>query len=263
MANPSGAGLTRSQYLAKLRGARGLYGAGSPQVQSIRSSYYGPKISTPKNTAGAPAPPSYPPPTGLPFSATYDATVNATNRNLANNETDFAAQESSLNRDYFDPNNPYNQANLLKESYQRQSRAAATQLASGQLYSGAFQNAQDATLQDYQRGENALHTDYADQVAELIRKRQRSRDEATSSVELAGANRLDNALANPAEDPGAPAPAAPAPKPAAAPKPSQPGGPPPGKNYVWDPSRYQWAYSGPSPGSGYRFDPIKRKWVRK
>lgn len=39
------------------------------------------------------------------------------------------------------------------------------------------------------------------------------------------------------------------------------GGPPPGGNYVWDPSRFQWVNAGPPPGPNWEFDPIARRWV--
>lgn len=62
-----------------------------------------------------------------------------------------------------DPNNPYSRAALLQESYKR-ARTGNTNsyAASGHLYSGALQNAQDESTRQYNIGFDRLQKDYGD-----------------------------------------------------------------------------------------------------
>lgn len=84
--HPSAQGLSKEQYLRKLRGARGIWGAGSTQVQSLRDSFHSPfKPFTPFKAPGAS---SIPP--GM-YDVSLDAQKSASERGLR-----YAEQDASL-----------------------------------------------------------------------------------------------------------------------------------------------------------------------
>lgn len=177
----------------------------------------------------------------MPWDARYESTRNSVNRNLANADTGYAESEAGINREFFDPTNPYNRAKLLQESYQRSARSANVGMAArGQLYSGSFQNAQDASLQNYQRGQHDLQGDYNNAVQDLIRRRQQARDEGSDTLASAENDRLDAAYANRPEDPGAPAPVKAGPRLGPKGKKVPGSGPPPGPNYRWNYDAHRW-----------------------
>ena len=246
---PSGQGLSRKDYLRKLRGGRGLYGAGSAEVKNIRSTYYGsaPKPATP---ASPPSGSSAPPLPGSaeaagPWNLRYEGTVGQINTSLLNTETDINAAEARTRRDFgFDDlTNPYSRARLLEDTYQQNKRSSAISMGR-HLYSGSFQNAQDATLQNFQQGQHQLRTEYDDTISDLIRRRVAAKNEAAAGIGSAEAQRLEDALNQEPSDPGAPAPAKAPAKADLGPK---------GKKYK---------NSGPPPGSNWRWNNPAQKWVK-
>jgi hypothetical protein len=62
-----------------------------------------------------------------------------------------------------DPSNPYSKAALLQKNFQEHTLGNTTSYAGqGQLYSGALQNAQNATTSGYLADSNSLHNQYSD-----------------------------------------------------------------------------------------------------
>ena len=79
-----------------------------------------------------------------------------------------------------DTTNPFSRAALLKKSYTQTSRGDANRMAAaGQLYSGAYQNAQNADTSNYQQGQNALLTDFAARFGGLYGQWQSAQANAT------------------------------------------------------------------------------------
>lgn len=67
-----------------------------------------------------------------------------------------------------DPSNPFGQAQLLRDSYQKQTKANTGQLASqGQLYSGYLQSKQNRALEGFNRSDNQLRQSFDAQNAQI------------------------------------------------------------------------------------------------
>jgi hypothetical protein len=136
-----------------------------------------------KNTPAPVVPPSTPeapqpmfdPSAPLPVDATYDSEMGALGmtrdqglaaatgertRGLAEygfTESAFDPATQTMGALAFDPNNPFSKASLLKKSYDTSRRSTGQSMgAGGQLYSGAYQNAQDLVNRDQLGGEDSL-----------------------------------------------------------------------------------------------------------
>lgn len=108
-------------------------------------------------------------PAPLPVDAAYDQQVAGLQkqRDAAAGALTAQRQQALLNYGFtedpssgalaFDPTNPYSQAALMQQHYNQARKAAGNQLAAqGQLYSGAYVNAQDAVSRDQGQASDSL-----------------------------------------------------------------------------------------------------------
>jgi hypothetical protein len=100
-----------------------------------------------------------------------------------------------------DTSNPFSRAALLKQAYTQSSRGDSNRLAAqGQLYSGAFQNAQNTDTSNFQQGQNSLLSGFGSDISGLLQS-------YLSANQTAGQQRLDaqgNAIAAAAQTPATP-----------------------------------------------------------
>jgi hypothetical protein len=101
-----------------------------------------------------------------------------------------------------DPNNPFSQASLLKKSYDTSRRSTGQTMASGgQMYSGAFQNAQDLVNRNELQGNDQLQKS----VAAFLAKNTQAGKEAGTNYEIAAGqaygDRVGRFQSNPLYDP--------------------------------------------------------------
>lgn len=80
-----------------------------------------------------------------------------------------------------DPSNPNSRAALLQKSYENNQRGNTTSLAArGQLYSGALQNAQDASLSNFNAQSAANQREFSNAIAGYFNTLQNARTAALS-----------------------------------------------------------------------------------
>lgn len=108
--------------------------------------------------------------------------------------------------------NPFNQMAMLRQNFEKSKRGVKNRYAAqGQLYSGALQNAEDDTVEDYQRGYGRLSSGYADLIQGLISGRNNAYTSANEYLATAGGEELGRRAAAPAPAAAAAAPASAAP----------------------------------------------------
>jgi hypothetical protein len=96
--------------------------------------------------------------------------TSAANRNVGLANAQATYDTNAINRDFgytangqIDPNNPYSRAALLEQSYkQGQVQTTGGYAASGGLYKGALQSAQNELTRQHSIGVNQLQNQYAD-----------------------------------------------------------------------------------------------------
>lgn len=153
------------------------------------------------STAPAPAKPAV-----LPPDASYDQSIAALTRQRDTSLAGLATQRQQgfLNYGYtqdaggnlaFDPTNPYSQAAILKRNYEQSRAGTGINLAAqGQLYSGAYQNAQDYSNQQELQGSDALQK----QMLAFLSKNTADASATGSQFEVgvgqAGSDRLARAI---------------------------------------------------------------------
>ena len=108
-------------------------------------------------------------PSNLPPDPVYQQTIGALGKSLTDTLAGISQQRTAGLQTYgytedptthaiaYDPNNPYSQAALLRKNYQ-QAKTGNTNsyAASGQLYAGSLQNAQDKATGDFNQADNNL-----------------------------------------------------------------------------------------------------------
>jgi hypothetical protein len=141
-------------------GGGGSYVSG-PQTGGL------PAAGTPGYSTPTPAPPPVgaPPPDWQQIAAESAAT-----RGVQYADAQATYDRGRISRDFgygangqIDPSNPYSKAALLQKNFQEHTLGNTTSYAGqGQLYSGALQNAQNATTSGYLADSNSLHNQYSD-----------------------------------------------------------------------------------------------------
>lgn len=132
---------------------------------------------------------SPPPPDTRWDDSIYEGQKNNLLTNLGNLKTGLIGQGTQLGQDYgvdytgdpingasgfsiadnVDVSNPFSRAALLKKAYTQQSTGDGNRLAaSGQLYSGAYQNAQNADTSNFTQGQDSLKKDFQSQFGGLL-----------------------------------------------------------------------------------------------
>jgi hypothetical protein len=149
----------------------------------------------------------------MPFDAGYESQVANINRDLQNTlgQTTYEEQQAKQEYGIDDPSNPYSRAALLQRSYEQGQTGATNQYAaSGQLYSGALQNARTENTFQLGAQQDALQRGYQDLLNQLAQRRTAAQQSAGESTSLALNERIARALEARTEDPGPPPMAAPA-----------------------------------------------------
>lgn len=131
----------------------------------------------------------------------YKRTVASANTNLQNTLFGLSSQREQLGINYglgqyggSVASNPYSRAALLQKSYdQNQRRTQNAMAASGQLYSGATQNARNFNTGAYSQGRDSLQKDFDARMGQTILGEQSARDGFVSAQEAAEARARQNA----------------------------------------------------------------------
>jgi hypothetical protein len=124
----------------------------------------------------------------------------------------------------FDANNPMSKAALLKRLHDTQRRSVGQQMGSGgQLYAGAYQNAQDLSNRNQLQAQDSLQKSLTSFLASNTARRTAAQTDYQTGAQVLGAERVGRIDTNPLYEPTAEEPAA-----AALPKRARgaPGGPP-------------------------------------
>jgi hypothetical protein len=174
----------------------------------------------------------------LPPDAQYEADIATAQRQLPVTQAGLVQQRTGTLADYgyseagwnpatgmgtglaFNPHDPFSKAALLKKTYDA-SRASTGQTmgAGGQLYSGAYQQAQDIGNREQLGAEDALQKSLVSWLAENTGAyTQAGLDEQTAEMQAAG-GRMDRLADNPLYSPEATGTLRPAAKKAVAPRP--------------------------------------------
>lgn len=168
------------------------------------------KVPVPRPVA--PAPPAVAPaprpfnPNALPPDALYEQQIAGLGRQRDTTLAGLATQRQGSLLDYgytqgaggalaFDPTNPYSQAAIMKRHYNESRAGSGVSLAAqGQLYSGAYQNAQDYANKQELQSSDALQKQL---LAFLSRNTQQAAEAGNAyetGVGTAGGDRLGRAI---------------------------------------------------------------------
>lgn len=178
----------------------------------------GASAAPPPPAAAVPATPAYTP---TPWDGNYESTVANINRRRSEALAGLNYEETRTKQDYGfdDPSNPFNRLKMLERSYQQSKAGAGNSMAAGgQLYSGAYQQAQDQLAFGETQDRDSLRRSYDDVLAGIQQRRLGVNTDADIDITGADYQRILAALQSVPVDPGPPA--APA-APAAAPNPVQ------------------------------------------
>lgn len=160
----------------------------------------------------APAAPQYNV-SNLPPDASYDAQIAALQRQRDDQIAALVQQRSSGLLDYgftegpsgalaFDPNNPYSKAALLKKTYDTNRRSTGNSMAAGgQLYSGAYQNAQDLISRNQLQSEDSLQRALIGFLAQNTQRRTAAGTNFETAAMQAYGDRVGRFQSNPLYDP--------------------------------------------------------------
>jgi hypothetical protein len=178
--------------------------------------------AAPVSPVAVPAAPAYSV-SNLPPDASYEAQVAALARQRDDQIAALTQARTSGLSDYgftegpngalaFDPNNPYSKAALMKHTYDVSRRSTGqTMAAGGQLYSGAFQNAQDLVNRNQAQGEDSLQKSLIGFLARNTQGGVQARTGYETAVGQAYGDRVGRFQTNPLYDPAASPGDAPAP----------------------------------------------------
>lgn len=161
----------------------------------------------PKAPAPPPAPSSAPfNSNALPPDASYDQQIAGLGRTRDTTLAGLATQRQGGLLQYgytqdqfgglaFDPTNPYSQAAILKRNYEESRRGSGTSLAArGQLYSGAYQTAQDYGNQQELQASDQLQKRLLAFLSTNVAGAAQAGSAYEQGVGQAGADRLSRAI---------------------------------------------------------------------
>jgi hypothetical protein len=137
-----------------------------------------------------------------PFDATYESQIGLNQRNLQNTNTGLDQEQSGLIRSYGldDPTDPFSQLHLLQRSFENRKRGNTNSYASsGQLYSGALQNAQNSAQYGYDQGYDQLRKGQNTALSGIANRRAAASSAFEQGNIDAGQAALDRALQTPVD----------------------------------------------------------------
>ncbi len=149
----------------------------------------------------------------LPPDATYEQAIALLQRQRAEGLAGIAGERVRGLSDYgfqegpngvltFDPSNPFSKASLLKKAHDTTRRSTAQSMASGgQLYSGAFQNAQDLVNRNQVQAEDAQQKALQAFLAANTGRRKQALTDYELAAGQAQGERLGRFQDNPLYDP--------------------------------------------------------------
>jgi hypothetical protein len=138
----------------------------------------------------------------------YEAMVGSANRNLATTVAGLDYQKGQLGQIYGlgvnaqgsvfdDPSNPFSRAAALAQSYKRaQTGTTNSMAASGQLYAGSLQNAQNENANQNARGRDAMIRQFLADNQQIDQARLQAANAYQDEVTRAQAERIQRALEN-------------------------------------------------------------------
>jgi hypothetical protein len=170
-------------------------------------------------------------PYATPWSATYQTDLSEAERELQFAQQNAAYDRTRTEREYGfnDTSDPFSRANQLQHDYENAQRGTRNNYAaSGQLYAGSLNNANDIDRRGFDVAQHGLRQEYEDRLREITLGETTAARGYESAVAYASAGNIDAAMATPVE----PSEAAP---------PGEGGGarpPKPGPNFEWDGTRW-------------------------
>lgn len=171
-----------------------------------------PAAAAPASASPAPTPASAGP-RPLPPDAAYLAAINAAGLQRDTTLAGLTQQRAAGLLDYgytegaggqlaVDPNNPFSKAALLKRTYDTSRRATGQSMATaGQLYSGAFQNSQDAVNRNQLQAQDQLQTSLAGFLSRNTLAQKQAPTDYENAVSGAESDRMGRLDTNPLYDP--------------------------------------------------------------
>jgi hypothetical protein len=173
----------------------------------------------PASTPEAPQP-MFDPSAPLPVDATYDSEMGTRERARGSGlaaatgertrglgeygftESAFDPNTQTMGALAFDPNNPFSKAALLKKSYDTgRARTGQSMASQGQLYSGAYQNAQDLLNRNQLQGEDALTKSLTGFLANNSDRHTQVQTDYELGAGQSESDRVGRALSNPLYNP--------------------------------------------------------------
>jgi len=116
--------------------------------------------------------------------------------------SDYGFQEGPNGALTFDPNNPFSKSAVMKKTFDTNRRSIAQSMGSGgQLYSGAFQNAQDLIGRNQLQSEDALQKNVLAFLARNTSQRAQALTGYETSAAQAEGDRIGRFQSNPLYDP--------------------------------------------------------------
>jgi hypothetical protein len=203
----SGSVPSKTQGIISPGSSTGLLGAPKPPSSTPSS---GSSTSTGAPTGVTVTPPSLPPDPAYQLTlgalgGTRDNTLAALAQNRQAGLSSYGyTEDPSTHAIAFDPNNPYSQAALLRKHFQQSKLGNTTSYAAaGQLYAGSLQNAQNASTDQFDQGDNALKT----AIQNFLAKNTQDASAANNAYDFNAAQALgqsvQNAPSNPLYSPAA------------------------------------------------------------
>lgn len=178
----------RIQKLKKRKQKGNLGDKGKDRLDRLRTKQYGEKFDQ-----DAP----------LPYDAQYTTDVAGANRDYNFGSAQLAQQQGQLGYEtgIGDPTNPYSRSALLEQTYQRNQRGSTNSYAaSGQLYSGALQNASNSNTSDFFQGQHQIGYDYLKALSGLTGAKTQLGYQKDDAMASAAAGNVARASAEPVTD---------------------------------------------------------------
>jgi len=149
------------------------------------------------------AAPAYVPP-DFKADPDYQATVARLTKDFDDTDLALVGEETNQKKafGYDDSSDPYSRAAQLRERLIINRRASGNSMAAaGQLYSGAYQNADNDVQEDYNRTDDATRKEYQAVLADIARRRRDAKAALGDALDTAGGNTITRLLAE-RPDPG-------------------------------------------------------------
>lgn len=176
-----------------------------PQFQGMKvtASIAADKAASAAYTApgGAGAPPAIapPPPTPMPWDTNFETQKANSQARYDNTMSGLNYQQDQTTKQYGigDTTDPFSNMKLLQQAYDQHKQAAGNQMAArGQLYSGAYQNAQNNETTNFNQSSDALTKKYNAAINGINQQKAQASLTQADTNATADYNRVQTTLAN-------------------------------------------------------------------